>query len=39
VREDKDEPHPRVGIRSHPRGDKGGRFFHHSRGGFEISDD
>jgi hypothetical protein len=27
MREDKDGPHPRVGIKPHPRGDKGRRFF------------
>jgi hypothetical protein len=27
AREDKDGPRPRVGIKPHPRGDKGGKFF------------
>jgi hypothetical protein len=38
-REDKDGPCLRVGIRPRPRGDKGGRFFRHPRGGFKILDD
>jgi hypothetical protein len=37
-REDKDGLCPRVGMRPRPRGDNGGRFFLHPRGGFEISD-